>query len=184
MTQKGLVPILIVLILAALVGGYLVYQKQAKPTSYTQPTIQPSPTADPTANWKTYKDSEIGYMLEYPNNWSIKTHPIRYEESSFSSKPVPTTGIQLDEKNGTASIQIYLNFQGGFCEGGGCKQEDYKTTSGLIGKKDIAYIGKDINTAYYSFYLGPSVGSLLIMTDAKSQTEIVHKIIDSISTIK
>lgn len=42
MIQKGLVPILIVLILAFLVGGYLVYQKQPKPTSSPQPTTQPS----------------------------------------------------------------------------------------------------------------------------------------------
>lgn len=38
MSQKGLAPILIILILAALVGGYLVYQNQAKPA--------PSPTPD------------------------------------------------------------------------------------------------------------------------------------------
>ncbi len=43
MNQKGLAPILIVLILAVtLVGGYLVYQNQTKPTPQT--TIQTTPT--------------------------------------------------------------------------------------------------------------------------------------------
>ena len=46
MNQKGLSPILIVLILAALVGGYLVYQNQPKPTPSPQPNVQPSPTPD------------------------------------------------------------------------------------------------------------------------------------------
>ena len=42
MSQKGFVPLLIVLILTALVGGYLVYQNQPKPASSPQPTPQSS----------------------------------------------------------------------------------------------------------------------------------------------
>lgn len=46
MNQKGLVPLLIVIILAALVGGYLVYQKQATSTSsgQTKPTLSSQPS--------------------------------------------------------------------------------------------------------------------------------------------
>lgn len=44
MTQKGLAPILIVLILAFLVGGYFVYQNQVKSTPTPQSTTQPSPS--------------------------------------------------------------------------------------------------------------------------------------------
>lgn len=47
MKQKGLAPILIVLILAALVGGYFVYQNQSKSTPPTQQTVQPTPVASP-----------------------------------------------------------------------------------------------------------------------------------------
>jgi len=71
MTQKGLAPILIVLILAALVGGFLVYQNQSKPASVpTTLVTQPSPTPDETANWKTYK-SACGFSLQYPTDYQI-----------------------------------------------------------------------------------------------------------------
>ncbi len=41
MTQKGLAPILIVVLIALALGGYFIYQKQISLT----PTIQPSPTS-------------------------------------------------------------------------------------------------------------------------------------------
>lgn len=43
MKQKGLAPILIVLLIALALGGYLIYQKQPKPISISQPS--PSPVA-------------------------------------------------------------------------------------------------------------------------------------------
>lgn len=91
--QKGLVPILIVLILAALVGGYLIYQRQLKPVPTTtlspQQTTQPSPSpADTspvpngtgasgtpngvaeTAHWKTYTDDKKQFSFKYPKEWN------------------------------------------------------------------------------------------------------------------
>lgn len=83
MTQKGLVPILIVLILAFLVGGYLVYQNQPKPSPSPQPS--PSPDASPapngageTANWKTYISSE--FSLKYPNTLFIDPEKVKEGE--------------------------------------------------------------------------------------------------------
>ncbi len=79
--QKGLAPILIVLILAALVGGYLVYQNYPKPTSSSKPTNQPSPTPDAspapngageTATWKTYTNNQLSISFEYSPNWVVK----------------------------------------------------------------------------------------------------------------
>lgn len=78
MNQKGLSPILIVILIALGVGGYLIYQKQAKPNPVSTPspvaqvTTQPSPTlSDETANWKTYenKQGSIKYAFRYPPNW-------------------------------------------------------------------------------------------------------------------
>lgn len=43
--QAGLAPILIVILIAALVGGYLLYQNQAQPTTIQQ-TTKPSSTPD------------------------------------------------------------------------------------------------------------------------------------------
>lgn len=73
-SQKGLAPILIVLILAAtLVGGYFIYQRQAVPKPYhpaptAAPEIKPSPTSDETVNWKTYTNSMYGFAFQYPPN--------------------------------------------------------------------------------------------------------------------
>ncbi len=76
MFQKGLASILIVLLIAAAVGGYLVYsgkislpQKQVTQTSKSD--ASPAPTGvDETANWKTYTNTKYGYSVKYPPDWS------------------------------------------------------------------------------------------------------------------
>lgn len=42
MKEKGIAPILIVLLITLGIGGYILYQNQTKITS--QPIVQPSPT--------------------------------------------------------------------------------------------------------------------------------------------
>lgn len=76
--QKGFAPILIVIIIAALVGGYLIYQNQTKPTPppTTQLTSAPTPTPESTnsaetANWKTYTDAENGFSISYPGEFAV-----------------------------------------------------------------------------------------------------------------
>jgi len=69
--QKGFTPILIVLILAALVGGYLIYQNQPKPIPSPSLITQPSPTPDKTANWKTYTSKRANFLFQYPSSWPI-----------------------------------------------------------------------------------------------------------------
>lgn len=62
--QKGLAPILVILLLAAAVGGYFIYQKQVRPAPVQQ-TVQPSPSpVDETANWKTVTGNE--WLFKYP----------------------------------------------------------------------------------------------------------------------
>ena len=68
--QKGLAPILIVILIALAIGGYLIYQKQFKVVPALQQTVQPSPV-DETANWKTYTSSSYSFSLKYPNDWII-----------------------------------------------------------------------------------------------------------------
>ncbi|MBI4035544.1 hypothetical protein HY383_01220 [Candidatus Daviesbacteria bacterium] len=76
--QKGLAPILIVLLIALGIGGYLIYQKQAKPV-VPQPVTSPAApnsaeTANPDSigvNWKTY-DNKI-YSLKIPPDWKINS---------------------------------------------------------------------------------------------------------------
>lgn len=70
MNQKGLAPILIiVVILAIFVGGYYLGQQKIKPVP-SRPTVQPSPgPADETTNWKTYTDTELGFTFKYPDTY-------------------------------------------------------------------------------------------------------------------
>lgn len=95
MREKGLAPIVIIILVALGVGGYLIYQNQTKVTSQPQSVIQPSPqpteptdatstnslpsptTAKPAnkSGWKSYNDSKIGFSYQLPenDNWSVKT---------------------------------------------------------------------------------------------------------------
>lgn len=75
--SKKLVALMIVIhLIAVAVIGYLIYQniQFRKQISLPQPTplasIAPTilPTADPTANWKTYTNEGLGIKFKYPNN--------------------------------------------------------------------------------------------------------------------
>ena len=82
MNQKGLTPLLIVLLIAAAIGGYLLYSGKinlnntsSTPVQTTQPSpatdASPAPTgAGETANWKTYSDLINPYTVKYPPDWA------------------------------------------------------------------------------------------------------------------
>ncbi|OGH12515.1 MAG: hypothetical protein A2857_06980 [Candidatus Levybacteria bacterium RIFCSPHIGHO2_01_FULL_36_15] len=42
--------------------------------------LTPTPTINPTANWKTYTNNEFGFTLKYPANWVV---------GDFSAEPDP-----------------------------------------------------------------------------------------------
>ena len=72
--QKGLAPILIVLLIAV-IGGYLIYQNQSakpyKPFPAAAPEIKPSSSpVNETANWKTYTHPILKFSVKYPTNWA------------------------------------------------------------------------------------------------------------------
>lgn len=74
--QKGIAPILIVLLIAAAVGGYLIYQKQTKTAIMPSTLVRTSPnpvassvatSSAETTNWKTYRaPGYIGIKVKYP----------------------------------------------------------------------------------------------------------------------
>lgn len=97
MKQKGLAPILIVLLIALGIGGYLLYQKQ-------QQTIQapPTPTSTfestnsaETANWKTYANDKYNFSFKYPSNFSQV--PIAQNTLEFTPVPWPSGEIGENE---------------------------------------------------------------------------------------
>lgn len=95
MKQKGLAPILIVLLIALAVGGYLLYQKQTKPVSISQSS--PTPIAsDETANWKIF-NSNLSFSFKYPQNFWITSSETRkkdqLEHGDAPSVPQGTVGF-------------------------------------------------------------------------------------------
>ena len=68
MSQKGLAPILIVLLIVLVIGGILLYQKASLRQGSEGQAVQPSPSpVDETANWKTYRNTLLGYEFKYPD---------------------------------------------------------------------------------------------------------------------
>lgn len=63
--RKGLAPVLIVLLVALAVGGYLLYQRQTKPAPQSVASTE-------TTNWKTYVSSQLGIEFKYPADYLIK----------------------------------------------------------------------------------------------------------------
>lgn len=63
--------VVVILLIASSVSAFYLLPKQAKvqPKSVEQivPTQSPSPTLNPTVNWKTYTNSQYGISFKYPN---------------------------------------------------------------------------------------------------------------------
>ena len=79
--QKGQV-LLIVLLIAAAIGGYLFYTNYSNNRSkiISSPTIQQvtqpsSTTTDEIANWKTYTSKYGEFSFKYPPNWYTENVP-------------------------------------------------------------------------------------------------------------
>lgn len=98
--QKGLAPVLIIILVSLVVGGYLLYQKQTKPVvSQLVAQFSPSPvtssvaaSSSKTAGWKTYTNKIDGYSLKYPNNFIVS-------ESFVGNGNIHTTTISNYKKN-------------------------------------------------------------------------------------
>jgi hypothetical protein len=107
------VAIFILLALGAIV--FLYYQNQQLKNMLanyqSQPTSSPTPaaTADPTANWKTYTDSNGKYSFKYPQDYKINENKTVSGVDGVSS-PAPNT-VQIissvvESTNGNFSITI------------------------------------------------------------------------------
>lgn len=99
MSQKGLAPILIVIIIAILIGGYFIYQNQAKPAPPPQQTTQPSPTPVTTSTQPVAQPpAQNGADLEnikytLPSGW--KTEITNDSLTGRSLRISPKTGSGL-----------------------------------------------------------------------------------------
>lgn len=74
--KNPLPKIVLLVILGLLVAGVLVYAgiaigKKQNPPEVIPQVVEPSPTPDPTANWKTYRNDKYGFEFKYPEDYSL-----------------------------------------------------------------------------------------------------------------
>lgn len=89
----------------------------------TLPVISPAPTLDPTANWKTYENTKLGFSFKYPNSYfrylkefvDIGVY-LAPSEGSGEAKGTPLTltpedvwlNISVSSGANLASIEAYI----------------------------------------------------------------------------
>jgi len=123
--QKGIAPILIVILLAALVAGYLIWSgysnNRTKPipttqtaqvtnppsTSTSTATPSSSQTPNETTNWKIYVSKERGFSIEYPPDYDLRVGKIAYVDGVESDAP---NTIQIVSK-GTPNFLCNIVFK-------------------------------------------------------------------------
>lgn len=99
--QKGVAPILIVLLIAVLgIGGYFVYQNYSTkttptPTPYSTPQPSSSST-DETANWKTYENSKYGFSIKYPPELTYEEKRNTVVFANLENKSKEPSYIKID----------------------------------------------------------------------------------------
>ena len=120
MFQKGLSPILVVLLIALGIGGYLIYQNQSK-LDVSSPSPQTTKTSNNEIdNTEAYTNSEYGFSISYPPDWTIKEDKLgdliplsmRFRTpKSDSLVDIMVTNQSLEEWKRTYKYEIMENTQ-------------------------------------------------------------------------
>lgn len=126
MNQKGFAPILIMILIAVVVGGYFIYtnysQYRTKPT-VPSPTPSASPPAssdaspaptvtDETANWKTYIERSGGFSLRYPPDWKVLPGANNnLEPALIISSPVATPTQETGPTDADSKYYLTLSYK-------------------------------------------------------------------------
>ena len=111
--NQGFIQIIILVILVLVLVGAAYYFGTKNKTNITlnvatstpvvsiQPSAVPivNPTTDPTANWKTYTNSQYGFSFGYPDSKYIDENPI---------KGSPTGCQKLDSSGGCVNPEAYV----------------------------------------------------------------------------
>lgn len=120
MSQKGLAPILIIVLITLALGGVLVYQNQTKspsvpsqPVPTTEPTSTPQTTSIPssTSSPAITKKSSTPKPTTTPSP-SPSLSPSPSESSSPTPKPSPVPGVYNIEQGPYKDITIDSNTRG------------------------------------------------------------------------
>lgn len=116
--KKPIFPILfavLVLILLATVGIFAYQNKRLQQQiaslqvqSTPIPSVTPTPTIDPTANWKTYTNTTLGFELKYPQTF-IEEGMIYGGPSTGTASPLLAIGDPATMRMGTDKPYDGLN---------------------------------------------------------------------------
>lgn len=143
--QKGQAVILVlvgILVLAAVAGGayYLGQQNSSQPEN--KPVIlenQKTPTPpsvkdeDETVDWKTYTNSENGFLVKYPNDWTVNIVagvPVNVFNIIFARERLPEALDENDLKRIKYSIEVWIDKEGKTLEDVVKENDAFKARSG------------------------------------------------------
>lgn len=118
--QKGVAPILIVILVALLgIGGYFAYTSLRGSGEAGNVAISPSNTPQPSpsttestgsaeiANWKTYTNAKYSYTLKYPPEWRILTKGL--SDESTSPFPIINSPCELSTESVCSQVSVSMN---------------------------------------------------------------------------
>lgn len=101
--------------------------ERSQPSSETPAETSPG---DSTVGWKIYTNTSVGYTLKYPGDWEIT-------ENAYQGPGGPVTVLKGPEAS--ASMDIHVNFQGGFEGNARTETRDYHTSEGVLVPATIFY---------------------------------------------
>ena len=129
-------------------------EKQVAGSTTNSATI----TADPIADWKTYKSEEYGFTFKYPKDWIIENRTTRGEIVRIISpenKKVLSEGREIESYAYNLSVSYWKSMNEEVARGGEWvgqwtykDLEDYLTDSMSL-KKKVSQTIVDGKTAYY-----------------------------------
>ncbi len=109
-TKLPIILMTVIAVLSLAVSAYFGYQNYLLKQQISQsPTASPSPTVDPTADWKTYTNTAYSYHLKYPNEWLAKSFgpgPGGFQLLNDSSRGVILSPNNQEQTIPSPSLQI------------------------------------------------------------------------------